>query len=50
MNPLKILPDFMEIQRTSFCWFISEGLKDELPNFYSLIDFSGNIEFMFFGQ
>ena len=40
----------MEIQRTSFCWFISEGLKDELPNFYSLIDFSGNIEFMFFGQ
>ena len=27
-----------------------EGLKDELSNFSSILDFSGNIEYIFFGQ
>ena len=34
MSYIKILPDFIEMQRISFCWFISEGLNDELTNFY----------------
>lgn len=50
MNYITALPDFIEIQRISFCWFISEGLKDELANFSSILDFSGNIEYVFFGQ
>jgi DNA-directed RNA polymerase subunit beta len=44
------LPDFSEMQRMSFCWFISRGLTKELANFSSLLDFSGNIEYVFFGQ
>ena len=50
MNYITALPDFIEMQRISFCWFISEGLKDELNNFSSILDFSGNIEYIFFGQ
>ena len=50
MNYITALPDFIEMQRISFCWFISEGLKDELSNFSSILDFSGNIEYIFFGQ
>ena len=50
MNYITALPDFIEMQRISFCWFISEGLKDELTNFSSILDFSGNIEYIFFGQ
>jgi len=38
------------MQRLSFCWFISQGLTDELSNFSSILDFSGNIEYIFFGQ
>jgi DNA-directed RNA polymerase beta subunit len=50
MNYITALPDFIEMQRISFCWFISEGLKAELTNFSSIFDFSGNIEYIFFGQ
>ena len=50
MNYITALPDFIEMQRISFCWFIAEGLKDELTNFSSILDFSGNIEYVFFGQ
>merc|ERR1711879_466802 len=42
--------DFIEMQRTSFCWFICHGLTNELSNFSSILDFSGNIEYVFFGQ
>ena len=50
MKYITAFPDFIEMQRISFCWFISEGLKDELANFSSILDFSGNIEYIFFGQ
>ena len=50
MNYITALPDFIEMQRISFCWFISQGLKEELANFSSVLDFSGNIEYIFFGQ
>ena len=50
LNYITTLPDFIEMQRVSFCWFISQGLTDELSNFSSLLDFNGNIEYIFFGQ
>ena len=50
LNYITTLPDFIEMQRTSFCWFLSHGLTDELSNFSSILDFSGNIEYVFFGQ
>ena len=50
MNYITALPDFIEMQRVSFCWFLAQGLTDELKNFSSVLDFSGNIEYLFFGQ
>ena len=44
------LPDFIEIQKTSFCWFISHGLGEELSNFSSILDFTGNIEVCIFAN
>ena len=44
------LPDFIEIQKTSFCWFISQGLKEELEKFSSILDFTGNIEVCLFAN
>jgi|TARA_B110000116_G_scaffold198104_1_gene172841 DNA-directed RNA polymerase subunit beta len=49
-NYITTLPDFIKMQRISFCWFISYGLTNELSNFSSIFDFSGNIEYIFFGQ
>ena len=50
MNYVTSLPDFIEMQRISFSWFISQGLTDELSNFSSILDFSGNIEILILGQ
>ena len=50
INFVNSLPDFIEMQRISFSWFISQGLTDELSNFSSILDFSGNIESLIFGQ
>jgi DNA-directed RNA polymerase subunit beta len=50
LNYITALPDFIEMQRLSFSWFISKGLADELSNFSSILDFSGNIESLIFGQ
>jgi DNA-directed RNA polymerase subunit beta len=44
------LPDFIEIQRASFCWFISKGLGEELNKFSSIIDYTENIEICIFGN
>lgn len=50
LNYITTLPDFIEMQRISFCWFLLQGLTDELSNFSSIFDFSGNIEYVFFIQ
>ena len=44
------LPDLLEIQRSSFCWFLSEGLAQELAKFSSIFDLTGNIELRVYGQ
>ena len=33
MNYITALPDFIAMQRISFCWFITQGLNEELSLF-----------------
>ena len=50
MNYTTALPDFIEMQRVSFCWFIAQGLTEELNSFSRIYDFSQNTEYVLFGQ
>jgi len=50
INYITTLPDFIEMQRVSFCWFIAEGLTEELNTFSRIYDFSKNTEYVLFGQ
>ena len=50
MNYVTALPDFMTMQRTSFCWFINQGLTDELRFFTNIFDFSENTEYVLYAQ
>nr|YP_009093167.1 RNA polymerase beta subunit [Roundia cardiophora]AIR75840.1 RNA polymerase beta subunit [Roundia cardiophora] len=50
MNSITALPDFIEMQRVSFCWFIAQGLNEELNDFSRIYDFSQNTEYILFGQ
>ena len=50
MNYTTALPDFIEMQRVSFCWFIAKGLNEELTSFSRIYDFSQNTEYILFGQ
>ena len=44
------IPHFSETNLNSFCWFLSEGLIEELEDFSSILDFTGNIEVKIFGD
>jgi DNA-directed RNA polymerase subunit beta len=50
MNYITALPDFLTMQRISFCWFISQGLTEELALFSRIQDFSQNTEYIMFGN
>ena len=50
MNYINALPDFLAMQRVSFCWFITQGLNDELTLFSKIHDFSQNTEYIMFGE
>jgi DNA-directed RNA polymerase subunit beta len=50
MNYINTLPDFLEMQRISFCWFITQGLTEELALFSRIQDFSQNTEYIMFGE
>jgi DNA-directed RNA polymerase subunit beta len=50
MNYINTLPDFLAMQRRSFCWFISQGLTEELALFSRIQDFSQNTEYIMFGE
>ena len=50
MNYINALPDFLAMQRVSFCWFILQGLTDELTLFSKIDDFSKNTEYLLFGD
>jgi DNA-directed RNA polymerase subunit beta len=42
-----LLPNLLEIQRTSYCWFLEKGLVYELENFSAVQDYLGEIELSF---
>jgi DNA-directed RNA polymerase subunit beta len=39
-----LLPNLLEIQRVSFCWFLEKGLLQELENFATIRDYLGELE------
>jgi DNA-directed RNA polymerase subunit beta len=42
-----LLPNLLEIQRVSFCWFLEKGLIYELENFIVIRDYIGELELKF---
>jgi DNA-directed RNA polymerase subunit beta len=50
MNYINALPDFLTMQRISFCWFITQGLSEELSLFSRIQDFSQSTEYVMFGE
>ncbi|MDJ1173502.1 DNA-directed RNA polymerase subunit beta [Roseofilum capinflatum] len=44
------LPDLVEIQRSSFRWFLEEGLIEELDSFSPISDYTGKLELHFIGK
>nr|YP_010443924.1 RNA polymerase beta subunit [Chattonella marina]UTE94811.1 RNA polymerase beta subunit [Chattonella marina] len=47
---ISTLPNFLEIQRSSFCWFLMYGLSNELSLFPSIVDYGTGAEVRFFTQ
>ncbi|NJK99177.1 MAG: DNA-directed RNA polymerase subunit beta [Spirulinaceae cyanobacterium RM2_2_10] len=45
-----LLPDLIEIQRSSFLWFLETGLIDELNSFSPITDYTGKLELHFIGD
>jgi DNA-directed RNA polymerase subunit beta len=45
-----MLPDLVEIQRSSFRWFLEEGLIEELNSFSPITDYTGKLELHFVGK
>jgi DNA-directed RNA polymerase subunit beta len=50
INYINALPDFLTMQRVSFCWFITQGLTEEVGLFSKIYDFSQNTEYMMFSE
>nr|YP_009455762.1 DNA-directed RNA polymerase beta chain [Dictyopteris divaricata]YP_010205269.1 DNA-directed RNA polymerase beta chain [Grateloupia livida]AQZ24978.1 DNA-directed RNA polymerase beta chain [Dictyopteris divaricata]UAV85838.1 DNA-directed RNA polymerase beta chain [Grateloupia livida] len=44
------LPDLSEIQRLSFCWFLTEGLPQELANFPLILNKKSGIQLVLYGH
>lgn len=45
-----LLPDLISIQRSSFRWFLEEGLIEELESFSPITDYTGKLELHFLAQ
>lgn len=50
INYITALPDFLAMQRMSFCWFINQGLTEELALFSKIYDFSQNTQYIMFSN
>ncbi len=48
--PAFYLPDLVEIQRSSFRWFLEAGLIEELNSFSPIVDYTGKLELHFLGR
>ena len=44
------LPDLVEVQRSSFRWFLEKGLIEELDSFSPITDYTGKLELHFIGN
>ena len=42
-----LLPNLLEIQRASFCWFLEKGFVQELRTFSVIRDYLGDLELNF---
>ena len=42
-----LLPNLLEVQRISYCWFLEKGLVQELSNFSAIQDYVGELELSF---
>ena len=42
-----LLPNLLEVQRVSYCWFLEKGLTQELENFSVIKDYLGELELDF---
>ena len=45
-----VLPNLSEVQRLSFCWFLTEGIPEELTNYPSILNKKSGIELIIYGQ
>ena len=50
MRYITTFPDFIEIQRVSFCWFIAQGLNEELKRFTKIYDLTTETEYLLFTE
>jgi len=50
MHYITSFPNFIAMQRVSFCWFLNDGLNEELTRFSRIYDFSHNTEYILFGN
>jgi DNA-directed RNA polymerase subunit beta len=48
--PVFHLPDLVAIQRSSFRWFLEQGLIEELNSFSPITDYTGKLELHFIGH
>ncbi|MDY6826460.1 MAG: DNA-directed RNA polymerase subunit beta [Bacillota bacterium] len=48
INEVLDLPNLIEVQRSSYDWFINEGLKEIFEDFSPIQDFTGNLVLEFF--
>ncbi|MGF1492941.1 MAG: DNA-directed RNA polymerase subunit beta [Microcoleaceae cyanobacterium] len=45
-----LLPDLIDIQRSSFRWFLEQGLIEELESFSPITDYTGKLELHFMAK
>ncbi|HIK38640.1 MAG: DNA-directed RNA polymerase subunit beta [Geminocystis sp.] len=50
MRTHELLPDLIEIQRSSYKWFLERGLIEELNSFSPITDYAGKLELHFIGE
>ena len=50
LNYTTTFPDFITMQRASFCWFLTHGLAEELRFFSQILDFTQNTEYALYGE
>jgi len=50
MRTQELLPDLIEIQRSSYKWFLEHGIIEELNSFTPITDYAGKLELQFIGE